>query len=188
MFTVTEELLLKAKTYMPLADKVAKAQTIAQTAFAPLPDEKEKSHIEKALDLIGFSAVARENVMAKPINLLFELLTFYFGIKFDEEHPFDYDLYAEAHIMNQLERFKANAELRVKIFDLMADYKELKKIVEAEIYNERCVRNDVLRRFNDELSANSDPHKLIDLMNELKAQSEEYKDAIEKAGIVEAAK
>jgi hypothetical protein len=69
----------------------------------------------------------------------------------------------------------------------MADYKELKKIVEAEIYNERCVRNDVLRRFNDELSANSDPHKLIELMNELKAQSEEYKDAIEKAGIVEAA-
>ena len=185
MFLITTEILDKAKTYMPLAEKIANAMEISQIVFTkPEEEENEKSHIEVALDTIGFRAVARESTIAKHIHLLYHFLRFYLGVEFDEEHPFDYDVYAESHILNQLERFKANAEYRDKVFDLLYDYKEFKKIVEAEIYNEKCERNDFLRRFNDELSANSDPKALLKLVDELKAQSKEYTEAVEKAGIV----
>lgn len=186
MFFITPEIIENAKTYIPLAEKVANAQEIAELVFAPdEPDEsEEQTPAQTALELIGFRAVARENVIVKAVRLLGILVHDYLGIEFTDEKPFDYDEYASSHILNQLERYKSFAEYRIKVFDLLADYKEYKKIIEAEIYNERTVRNDFLLRFNDELAANGDPKKLVELAKLPKEASKEYLAALKKNGIL----
>lgn len=188
MFTLTTEHIRKATTYIPLEKKVNMAKAIAGVCLSPVKP-KENDHREKALELIGFNAYVKEDLEQKYFGLLYTFMTCYFGFTYEND-DFDYDEIAGSHIFNQLERFKADADLRNKIFDLLSDYKEFKKIVDTEIYNYKCEKNDFLKRLNDELSASSNPRQLIELVNELKAQSDEYKEAFEKLNpeVTEAAK
>ena len=86
----------------------------------------------------------------------------------------DYDRYASSHILNQLERFKSNAELKDKVFDLLNDYRDFKKILDTEIFNEKEVRNDSVERLSAAISIVSNPENIAKMKDELEKKMGEF--------------
>jgi hypothetical protein len=74
------------------------------------------------------------------------VLHFYLGIDIGENlsiEPDMYDQYAGSHIMNQIERFKANPELKSKSFDMLADIRDFEKRLNCAVYSLLQLKNDV---------------------------------------------
>lgn len=148
-FFITNEMMKKAKTYMPLSEKEDLAKQIAELCLVPLKVTEE----EKKDSRLPISLLYGEDMANKSILVMNTLLGFYFDIDVEDgEDPYKiYDHYAEHHILNQLERFKSDAELKNKAFDILSDFKEFKKMVDTEIFNLRTLKNDPLHRLSDVL-------------------------------------
>ena len=172
-FEITEEMIKKAKTYISLADKIAFAKTIAEECIESVEMSVQKIQSDEVLAL---PQLYEENAMRKQLYLMQAFLRHYLGVEVPNEFGVaDYDKYAKSHPMNQLKRFKSgNAEIKNKVFDLLADYKELKKLLEIEIYNAKFARNDTVERIFAGITVGSSPEFIQKAVEQLKATTEEF--------------
>lgn len=143
-FELTPEIMKKAKTYMPLNQKTVLAETIARMSLKPIKPLNEKDSID---NLLVVPSVVGEDNYKKECMLLNTLLSYYFDIKVPQMDAKLYDKYMGNHLLNQLERYKGNAEYKTKSFDILTDFKTIKRMVDAEIYNIKTKENDLLERF-----------------------------------------
>lgn len=156
---ITEEMIKNAKSYIPILEKQEIARQIAKASIENLKvDDVNKGILP---ELVG------ENMGMKEMLLLQAFLGNYFDIKAKEYADTFYDEYNSDNIYNQLQRFKSNTELRDKCYDILDDFKLLKKMVSSEINNIKIVENDTLGRFMLSMSIGSDPETLKNALKDL---------------------
>lgn len=177
-FTITKEIIEKATDYIPLAEKQAIAKVIAENSIEPI----EMSVLSVQADsTLALPQRYEENWLLKKLYLAQYFLTEYLHIEASENFSVkDYDNFFNAHPFEQLERLKRNKEIADKVFDILADYGELKKLTEVEIYNAKAARNDTLERFLAGITVLSTPENIEAMTKELKKATEQLSTAKKK--------
>lgn len=183
-FKVTKEMLKAAVTYMPLYTKEAVSKQIAELCLEDI-DTAEQNKIGEAI--IAMPHLKGENLTLKNILLLNTLVGYYLdqdmpetdenGKEIDAFERYDY--YAGGHLLNQIERFKSDPEVKDIVFDLMSDYKDFKKLVDTEIYNAKANTNDLIPRMFAAIEVLSTPETMNTIVEELKKLGEERKETLE---------
>lgn len=156
-FKVTDAMMEKAGTYIPLAKKEALVRLLARHCVRESWDINEDfDPIKTAKDEFA-PPMWEEDGASKSRILLGVLLYWYFDVKLEDYLcPLDiYDGWMEAHIFNQIERFKAGPH-KNKAFDLIGDYKDTEKRLNAAIYAIIKRRNDPVNRAMEMLARASD--------------------------------
>lgn len=157
---ITEEMIQEANTYVPLMDKVAFVEYAAERCF----DRLQVSMKDDVLDL-PMAPMYKENTQLKSRYLMGALLVLYLRQEYETVEgdmwlvaADDYDRWAGGHPLNQLERMKATAPaLRDKIFELLADYRDLENRLSAEIRSLLQVMNDPVVRILGTMQAQTTP-------------------------------
>lgn len=141
MITLTKEIIQKANDYIPIERKHIWVRNVAAAVVVPVTVKS------------GDSAVVlpdrhEENTMARTMAMASVLAQNYLGLYSEETvlQAADYDEIMSSHLVNQLERMKSDKELRDKIFNILYDYSELKKMLNTEIYSRLGHLNDTLAR------------------------------------------
>lgn len=152
-------------TYLPLAKKQEIAERIAMNAIS-----RYRITASYADDPILDQSVYAEDTGMRSRFLLGVLLKFYLHISFDPVEGTeyllsadDYDRAAALHPLNTLERMKSDVKARDAVFDLLRDYKDLERMVNAELSATLTARNDMLPRIFAVLSATATPQALDQL-------------------------
>lgn len=144
-FTITKEIMANAKTYIPIAMKEMIASEMARACVKET--YKVRPHADKTPydGDYGLAPNWCESVSSKARVMMTILLSQYLRVWGDEAAFLcdigEYDQWAEAHILNQIERFKGS-EYREKAFDILSDYREMEKYLNSAVYS-------VLRELND---------------------------------------
>lgn len=146
-YEITDEMMRNASTYITLANKDVIAQAIADVCCVPVENDAESL----------VPPVYKENNSVKATLLLGVMLNMYFHIgdevgqiSLTEEEA---DGWGAAHIINQIERYKAVPEFKTKAFDILQDYRETEKVVNGQIFGMLKDRNDPVRRFFEAVEA-----------------------------------
>ena len=175
-FNITEEMIVNATDYIPFREKMTIVNDLAESCIKSVDKITDSIATETQLPI---PQLYKEQTGAKQYFLMYYLLTRYLHIDIKEEKWSDeeYDYYASSHIFNQLERFKSgnNADVKAKVFDILYDYKQLKQMLETEIYNLKESRNDTLTRLQDSISLFASPDnikQLNDLLQKTIADTE----------------
>lgn len=176
-FIITEEMIEKAETYIPLAKKTAFAKIVAPECIEALEMSVQKVQSDSTLAL---PQMYMENAQARQLYLLQFFLSEYLRIENvpEEFSSDDYDVYAGSHPFCQLEKLKNKAsttEIKDKIFNILADYRELKKYLDMEIDALLRGRNDALERFLAGMAIASDPETVKRAIKELQEAGTELK-------------
>lgn len=188
-FILTKEQMKNARTYMPLLTKAETGKTIANLCLKDI-DTDEQNKIGESL--IALPHLKGEDLALKAILLANTLLGYYFDIDVqlknedgtDADSFTTYDYYSDAHLLNQIERFKSDPELKDIAFDLLSDFKEFKKIVDTELYNAKANANDPIPRFSAAVAVLTSPDSLKSIVEEIKKigeQQADKKDALAEA-------
>ena len=190
-FELTKDMMAGAKTYMPLYTKKTLAEAVAFRCVKPMTRLKwdgihlsERADGKEARDEpTSLPDLMEEDVALKMCLLQNVLLSWYFDVEMDEENIGyeQYDFYAGGHPMNQIERFKADRDVKNKAFDLMEDWREFKKMVDTIIYNYKMNANDPLKRFDAMLTVFSSPENIQALVNELQKSADEVEEKVKGA-------
>lgn len=174
-FYVTEEMLRNANDYVPLNKKVAIAKIIAPKC---IEKSKTAEQNQKGLEFLALPTLWVDDIETKNLYTMSILLSEYLNEKIPEDFTDEiYDEYASAHILNQLERFKSYAVLKDKVFDLLHDFRDFKKILDIEIFNEKEVRNDPVARLSAAISIISNPENIKKMQAELENTALEFENA-----------
>lgn len=177
---ITEQDMMEANTYVPLLKK---------EEFVKMACEKCISRIELALDGAGEGQVPmppfyKDNHFVKARYMMGALLQFYLKKPYEPMEDGvlmaadEYDRWASSHVFSQLDRLKfKNAAVRDKVFDLQADYRDLEKRLNNEIYSLLQIQNDPCSRIMAMMFLQTTPDKLrgaLGEMNALKEKIDEY--------------
>lgn len=174
-FKVTEDLLRSANDYIPLNRKVAIAKVIAPKC---IEKSKTAEQNRKGLEFLSLPTLWVDDLETKSLYTMSVLLTEYLKVQIPEDFTDEtYDEYASMHILNQLERFKSNLSLKDKVFDLLNDYRDFKKLLDTEIFNEKEVRNDPVARMSAAISIVSNPENIKRMQAELEKTAAEFESA-----------
>lgn len=154
---ITKEIIERASDYIPLLQKTEMAESIAQECIArvkmskldkngnvqPLPDRYQERQILTNLYLMGvlaheylhihYDGDDAQNEKNPCYHLMMPLNT--------------YDVFAGSHIINQLEKFKAEKECKDKVYNLLYDYRKFQRMVYDEITFATDHQNDIVWRF-----------------------------------------
>lgn len=170
-FVITEEMLEQADAYVPLAEKVAFAKISAEDCMEMVEMSVQKVLSDASLALPN---QWQENITRKQLMLLRFFLVRYLHVAVSDEFPpKEYDRYASTFPLNQLERMKHScAKYRNKIYDMISDYREVEKYLNAEIYIRKQVVNDGIERFLAGITVMSSPETIKQLADELTKTSE----------------
>mgnify|MGYP007115359176 CR=1 FL=1 len=169
---LTEQDILEATTYVPIATKAACARSFAEECI---------SKVEIKLDGEVLPSMYQENPFMKSLYGMNFLLNQYFNkLEPNEEgmctlSSADYDEWGEGNIFNAIERYKAskNKEIRDKAFDISADYREFYRMLGTEIASLLAEKNDILSRFVEFFSASITPETFSQLLSQVKEISKE---------------
>lgn len=181
-FELTRDKLAAAKTYMPLQTKRALANEVARASIRPMKQVRWNGiHIipdedyDADKDPTALPDLMEEDVALKNALLLNILLGYYLDIEINPEDGADeiYDYYAGGHLLNQIERFKSDRELKNIAFDLMDDFREFKKMVDTIIFNQKQNANDPLKRFDAMLTVFSTPDNIKAMIDRLQKDTDE---------------
>lgn len=186
-FIITKEIIEKAKTYMPIEDKISLSKIIAEKCVDIIPQSRKNPISDRANKILSLPLPEGELSALKSMLTMSVLLGFYFNIDIDTQNKdamtfASYDEYASSHPLNQLDRLKSNAEIRDKVYDLVADFKEFKKMVDIEIYNIRTYRNDPLIRLAATIGlylTKENLNKLKDGLEQMSAQLQQAQEHAE---------
>ena len=184
-FEVTKEMMERAQTYMPLQTKKELAEAIARGCVRPMKlirwDGVHVSELpEPTESATALPDLVEEDLALKMCMLQNVLLSWYFDVEMDEDKvSFEqYDFYSGGHLLNQIERFKSDRDLKNKAFDLTEDFREFRKMVDTIIYNHKMNVNDPLKRFDAMLTVFSSPDNLKALVAELQKAGDEMEKQI----------
>lgn len=166
-FRLEKKHIVEAVDYIPIMEKQKIADDIAAKCILELPIKAN----DKAMP-----AMYGEDSFKKNRFLLGILIKKYLGIDFDGamgEKYFlsadEYDRFGSGHIMNQIERFKSDTEIRDKCFDILFDFKDFEKKLNGEIYMLLNAMNDPCTRILAMVESQSTPEAMkeaIEQMNE----------------------
>lgn len=189
---ITREMILNARTYMPIAAKQRIAEEVA--------DWVTTSVFVREDDLIPLPPIYKENRELKHRFLMGLLCRYYLQMDFDHEsirlmengkqvgeQPVDffptleaYDAIASSAIFNQLERMKkSEKDLSNNIFDFLYDFKTLENMVNGEIKDYVAQKNDVVVRLVNAygmITSESNLKNLSENLSQLQQKLEEAGD------------
>ena len=142
--TVTREMLTAASDYLPNAQKEAWVSANAPKCF-------DRLAITADGEAMPPMYMVNEGLKRRYLMAAFAGLYLKQEAEADGENQAlmseaDYDAWAGSHVFNQIERWKRDAELRDKCFDLLADFKDLEKRFTAQIVGLLNVQNDAVMR------------------------------------------
>ena len=164
MFEITKEKLLHAVCYVPLEEKTAAAEEIAEACCA-----RAEISYRYGADTISMPDMYVENAAMRARFQMGVLLS-YLHIPFEPVAGYrylmaqdDYNRAAKLHPQNRLERWKSDAEVRDNVFDLLRDYKEFLRLIDVEITGRLTVLNDVVTRLSQVLTQTATPSALAEL-------------------------
>lgn len=147
--TLTEADIIQANTYLPLDIKAALARQIA----AKCVNQVEVS-VKDSGKSVAMPPRFQENPRNKMLYGMFVLLDQYLK-KLDSEKDFtsqEYDTWGESAILNQLDRMKMNKaisqDVRNRVYDLVDDYREFYRMLNAEIAALVEAQNDPVARIS----------------------------------------
>ena len=172
-FQLTKEIMESARDYLTLAEKCAWVDAVAPHCI----DAMKITIGEDNQQMPDMFIISHDR---KSRFLMTALVMIYMGISIPDmdDKPItdcmsaeDYDVYAGAHIINQIERMKSDAKLRSKCFDLLADYKDLTKRLSMQIEGLVAVQNDSVVR--QSMAMVDEMTKLPALLDELKKYADE---------------
>lgn len=169
-FTITGDVIARAKKYMPLDDKAAIAQSIAELCVVPMRTAKEN---EIGNGIFALPPLYTEDGVIKRKCLLNVFLSYYFDVELDEVTSNVYDLFGESQIFNQLERMKTSPAVRDGVFDILTDYRELKGMVDAQIFAKIRNANDPLARIAAAIAVSLTPERVSELGEQIKSLQKE---------------
>lgn len=174
-FKITEEMLMAATDYIPLTKKIAIAKIIAPKCIEKSVTAEQN---QKGLEFLALPTQWVDDLETKNLYTMSVLLREYLGVKIPESFTDqNYDEYASVHILNQLERFKSNVSLKDKVFDLLSDFRDFKKILDTEIFNEKEVRNDPVARISAAISIASNHENIKKAQEEIERLAGEFESA-----------
>lgn len=165
-FVLTKEIFTNAKTYIPLDEKIVLATVIAERSIKPIKLDKDNGILTNLIC---------EDMATKNILIMQILIEQYLGLNFTnkEEDIFkSYDYYASGSLINQIERFKFDSELKAKAYDLLDDFKQFKAIVSTTIYNNILEVNDIGNRISKALLSILTPENIQKTVAQIKAELE----------------
>lgn len=150
--TITEKDILDAASYIGISTKETFTRAIAFACLEPVTVKLDN-------DGDALPTMFRENKKIKAQYMMGTLATL-LGKPFESEKlksgeeltgcmaETEYDLWAQSHVMNQLERLKKvkNAEVVNKLFDVLYEYKAFELMLTGAIKDEMEVRNDPFNR------------------------------------------
>ena len=174
MITLTKEIVEKANDYIPIERKHVWCRNVAAACVAKV------TVTGNGADDNAFALPDRweENTMARQMAMASALAQNYLGIYSEEEvlQAKDYDEIMGSHLINQLERMKSDRDVRDKVFNILYDYNELKKMLNTDIYSRLGHLNDTLSRALAALQMvrPDSMQDLTDQMNELSAAVKDY--------------
>lgn len=144
---ITKEMLLAARDYVPIEEKEQWAAETAQKCFDRLAITADDEPVPPMYMLnYGLKSRYLAAVLAeKYLNADYEADEKDTGLMSVAE----YDKWAGGHVLNQIERWKRDNDVRDKCFDILADYKELSKHLSVQIEGMLRVQNDELIRQNE---------------------------------------
>lgn len=147
-FELTEDMMRKAESYLSLHAKETIVRTVLPGCVKRIFDyDYQKDEYKTAADdLPTTMPMYGEDTEFKSRVVLGTVLHYYLGLDIGETLSIDtelYDNYAGSHIMNQIERFKANPEFKSKAFDMLADIRDFEKRLNCAVYSLLQLKNDV---------------------------------------------
>lgn len=149
-YKITQEVMEKAQTYIPIAMKELIASDLARDCIKETQMIRPHDAEEPEESEFGLRPVYGESPSTKARIMMTILMSMYLKV-WDDDAPFlcaaeEYDKWAGAHVLNQIERFKSG-EYREKAFDLIADYREMERYLNSAIYSVLRELNDPVKRF-----------------------------------------
>lgn len=161
-----KEIFHKANAYVPLMEKTAIVSHCAERCI----DRVVVSTGEKFRG--DTPPMYRENGQRKRRYLMGILVRAYLRLDFDgcEEDKWlmsadDYDLVCGVHLINQIDRMKKQSDaLRDKAYDLLADYRDLEKMLNTEINANLSIMNDVVARMTMSAASAMTPESVQELV------------------------
>lgn len=175
-FKITKEIMDKADTYIPIAVKEIIASDMARACVKEtnlIRPHDQKPQYDGAY---GLAPNYCESPSSKARVMMTVLLSLYLHVWSDDTPLLcdisQYDQWAEAHVLNQLERFKAG-EYREKAFDLLADYREMERYLNSAIYSVLRELNDPVKRFLEALGEMSSAEGMQNAIDSIKAAQEQ---------------
>lgn len=174
---ITEADIRNCDPYIPLMDKTL---LVMQAADVCIVETKIKGDDGQPLPSMwrenkNLSARALMGVLAK--RILGKEIAPVEGTEYIMSAD-EYDKWAGGYVINQIERFKSNPELRDKCFDILYEYREVERWLRAEIRANIEAMNDAITRGGDLLRSSMTPkamQALTDNMNEIGKMAEELK-------------
>lgn len=167
--TITKEMMHAARTYLPLEEKTKFVRECAPRCFDRLKVELIDGEEAPPLYMVNSELKGR--------YLMGALIRRYLGIAVEHEETdedlmtaADYDLWAGSHAVNQIERWKSDRDLRDRCFDLLADYHDLEKRLNAEIQGMLTAQNDPVTR--QSMMTRADMERLPALLEEVRRMQE----------------
>lgn len=153
-FKITQDMMKNADTYIPVTLKTVIANTMARTCVQHTYMVKPYNEKPEYKEEYGVSPQYCESAGEKAKVMMAVLCVYYLHIWGDDHAltctPEEYDGWAGAHILNQIERYKAG-EYREKAFDLLSDLRETEKYLNSAIYGVLRELNDPVKRFMEAL-------------------------------------
>lgn len=141
---ITKEMILKAKDYMTNAAKDGWVDKVAPNCFNRLSITADDDELP---------AMYMVNASLKSRYLLTALVSLYLGAtcKTEDEDSLlmteeEYDKWSISHTLCQIDRWKRDADVRNKCFDLLYDYHELEKRLSSQLTGLLNVQNDIVVR------------------------------------------
>lgn len=176
---ITEDIIMNATLYVPIAKKSALARTFAEDCI---------SKVEIKLNGDDASSILppryQENPMMKSLYGMMTLLSEYLHMMpTDDEGNVSmdaatFDEWGAASIMNQLDRMKSskNQEIRNRVYDVLDDYREFYRMLGVEISSLLANKNDALSRFMLYFQSEITPDIVKGLMDNLTSVAQEAKE------------
>lgn len=171
-----------ARSYVPLSEKLK----FLETAYMGCLDKVELAIQEGGRNL-PVPPLYKDNHAKKSRYMMGALVKLYLGKEYEPTGDAwlmaqdEYDRWAGSHILNQLERMKGQGgEIRDKVYDLLADYKDLEKRLNVEVYNIVQIQNDICVRIYAMISAQVTPEEMSKRMQELQKLKTELDKRAEK--------
>ena len=168
-FEITDEIMEKAQTYMPVMLKETIVGDVARVCVKESRGIRrfDEEQTEEEELQYGLPPVWAENTLNKSRVMMTVLMSYYLNV-WDSNASLlcsldDYDEYAQAHVLNQLERYKSS-KYREKVFDLLSDYRDMEKRLNCAVYSVLRELNDPATRIMTALSTLSSPEALDKMM------------------------
>lgn len=172
-FVITEGMIQNASRYIPLARKIALIEVYAPDCLQAVEISTQKLQSDSILAL---PQLYEENILMKQLVFMQVFLTEYLHIQlqkggvgeYDGFSAEQYDEFASSHPMNQLERLKTVSSVKDKVYDIIADFKDFKKLFDLKIFNLKAAHNDGIERALAGISVINDPETMKKIVEELK--------------------